>query len=115
MKSKRRFEGYLQIDNRASFGVTDETNRALGLDLPVGCGHGMFEAATYTCSHCQSVVVIEPRRTRERAYCSGCDHYICDGCGVQRAIDFKCRTWNQLLDEVDEKTVRGIQSSIIVL
>jgi len=40
----------------------------------------VFEADTSTCSHCQRVVVLRADRTRARAYCAKCDHYICDGC-----------------------------------
>lgn len=98
MASKRRHEGYLQIDNRAGPGFDDEFARKSG--LPAGAGRGNFEAPTYTCSHCQYVVVMNPLRTRERAYCRGCDHYICDACGIERAKTLTCRTFKQVIDEV---------------
>lgn len=40
----------------------------------------VVERDTSTCTHCQCVVVLNPLRSRERGYCSKCDHYICDEC-----------------------------------
>lgn len=112
--SKRSHEGYLMLDNRAS-PVPDAVVHNAG--LPAGAGRGFFEAPTYTCSHCQRVVVLNPLRNRERAYCTGCDHYICDGCGtVRAALGGRCRTFKQLVDEVQEAATLGqeITSSIIL-
>jgi len=107
MKSLRSHEGYLLIDNRASPGFSDADAHAA--DLPPGAGRGVFEAPTYTCSHCGTVVVLNPRRNRERAYCSGCDHHICDNCGAVRAANGgRCRTFRQLIDEVQGKAAKGI-------
>jgi hypothetical protein len=73
-------EGYLLIDNR-------------------GAGLGMSESATYTCSHCQSIIVKHAERVRERGYCRKCDSYICDACEAERAITGVCRTFKQIVDE----------------
>lgn len=81
MTSKRRHEGYLLIDNRCA-------------------GLGMTEVATYTCSHCDAVVVMNPLRTRERGYCRGCDKYICDNCTAIRARTLECRPMQKVIDEV---------------
>ena len=81
MTSKRSHEGYFLLDHRHSPGVPDSVVVAQG--LPPGAGHGVFESATYTCSHCEVVVVKNPDRSRERAWCKKCDHYICDGCGAE--------------------------------
>lgn len=51
--------GYLMIDDRAS-------------------GGGLKEFNTLSCAHCNTVVVLNPARTRERGYCSKCHAYICD-------------------------------------
>jgi len=112
MKSKRSHEGYLLIDNRNGPGLTDEQAQAAG--LPVGAGRGMFESPTYTCSHCQVVVILNPLRTRERAYCAKCDHYICDRCGVAKAQTGECRTVKQLIDELQEQAVQAQQRGIIL-
>lgn len=88
------------LDHRAGAPVPDEIIRSCG--LPTGAGHKLFEAATYTCSHCQYVTVIEPKRTRERAYCRKCDHYICDRCGLILSQTGVCRTFNQVIAEALE-------------
>lgn len=79
MNSKRSHEGYFCTDHRGSPGLADEVVMAQGLSA--GAGKGLFESATFTCSHCEAVVVKNPDRSRERAWCKKCDHYICDGCG----------------------------------
>lgn len=94
--------GYLMIDNRASG------------DLPPGVSSPLFEAATYTCTHCQSVVVMNPERKRERYKCSGCSHLLCDSCGAKRAGGAPCRTWAQLIDEVANLDARGLDSTLIL-
>lgn len=98
MKTKRSHEGYLMIDHRAGVGVPDEDMIAQG--LPAGSGRGLYESATYTCKHCGFTVVIEPKRIRERAYCRGCDHYICDACGVIRAQTGECLTFDRVADKL---------------
>lgn len=114
MRRLQDLEGYLLIDNRASPGVPDEVNQEF--DLPVGAGRGVFECATFTCSHCQRVVIINPKRNRERAYCRGCDHLLCDGCGAERARTGLCRTFKQVIDEILEKADNVVeQNSAIIL
>lgn len=88
------------IDHRFTPGVSDAAMHAQ--DLPVGAGQGLFEAPTYTCSHCCTVVVINPLRNREREYCRKCDHYICDPCGAIMATTKECKTFDQIIDETQE-------------
>jgi hypothetical protein len=107
MHSKRSHEGYLMIDNRESPGVSDEALRAMGPALPPGAGRGMFEAPTITCSHCQTVLIVNPLRTRERAYCAKCDHYICDGCGTVLAASGVCRPFAQIIAETQEAAMKA--------
>ena len=78
--------GYLEIDHRAS-------------DAPPPGVQRHFEADTYTCSHCQRVVVMNPMRKRERYKCNGCSHHICDDCAALRATGAPCKTWAQVVDE----------------
>lgn len=115
MGSKRDREGYLMIDNRNSEGVPDAMVRAA--DLPVGAGRGLFEAPTVMCNHCQTTVVIEPKRTRERAYCRGCDSYICDACGVILARTLTCTPFNKFADQYLEAAAKqdGSERSLILL
>lgn len=96
MKSKRLHEGELLIDHRNSPGVSEEFIRASGLDMPaVGAGQ-TYESATITCAHCQSIVVLNPNRSRERGWCRKCDAYMCDLCAALKT----CRPFKQLVDEI---------------
>jgi hypothetical protein len=70
------------VDHRASPGLPVDFYKPLGSDMPAVGEGKMLEMATITCSHCNSIVVKNPLRVRERAYCSKCDHYICDSCSV---------------------------------
>lgn len=101
MSSKRSHEGLLTIDHRDTPGMPDEVMQAQG--LPAGSGRGLLETPTYTCSHCPAIVVMNPLRTRARTYCKGCDHYICDRCGAIMAQTKKCKTYKQVLDELQEQ------------
>jgi hypothetical protein len=101
MKSLRSHEGYFLLDHRNSPGMPDAVAIATG--LPAGAGQGIFEAPSYTCRHCQRIVILNPKRNRERAYCRGCDHMICDDCGAERARTLTCRTFDQMVDEMLSK------------
>lgn len=98
VKTIRSLEGEITIDHRNSPGVPDELVFSAG--LPIGAGRGLFEAATYTCGHCQAVVVMNPSRTRERCICHGCQHVICDACAIQKAKTLECRPFEKLVDEI---------------
>lgn len=76
----RKREGFLFIDDRNS-------------------GGALLEAATFTCRHCDALVVKNPDRTRERHYCRGCDSIICDNCAAIRAQTLTCRPIEQLIDQ----------------
>lgn len=96
--SLRDQEGYLLIDHRnASANAPDELMIANG--LPPGSGRGLFESATFTCKHCQVIVVLNPDRSKPRNHCRGCDHLICDGCAAIKARTGLCRTFDQVVDE----------------
>lgn len=119
MGSLRRQEGYFLLDNRDTPGVPDEVARPLAPDLPMGFNRAgrLFEAPTVTCSHCQTVVVINPDRQRERPFCRKCNHYVCDSCGVVLAQTKECKTWKQFIEEYLERQVKQQQnnSSIILV
>lgn len=82
--SKKTREGYLLLDHTASPGVPG---------LPA-----YFEAATIKCKHCEKILIRNPARTRERAYCPSCDRYICDECEVVRRIE-GCKTFDEKIDQ----------------
>lgn len=115
MKSKRSHEGYLMIDHRSTDGISDGLMNAVQPGMPPGAGCGLFEAPTITCSHCQTVLIVNPLRTRERAYCAKCDHYICDGCGVALHQTGVCRTMKQIVDEIQEKAALDEQRGGIIV
>lgn len=100
------------IDNRAGMGIPDDMVNQVG--LPVGANRGMFEAKIIQCSHCQQGLIVNPLRTRERAYCSKCDHYICDKCKAVAVATGECKTFKQLADEVQESAFLAEQAGIIL-
>lgn len=106
MKTKRQTEGYFMADHRAAPSVPDELIIPVG--LPAGAGRGLFEAPTYTCSHCTAVVVMNPLRTRDRAWCSKCDHHICDTCGGILKATGVCKTFNEIAAEIQEAAARAL-------
>ncbi len=88
------------IDHRASPGFTEEEALKLGYG-PLAAGEGqLFEAKTNHCSHCGTVVIMNPLRTRERSYCQKCNKYICDNCGITMKLpDYVHKTYIQQQEE----------------
>jgi hypothetical protein len=82
--SKKSHDGELFVDHRASPGLPERAAFRLGYHPSQVKEGAVFETACYSCSHCQTVVVMNPLRTRERGWCSKCDQYICDGCNMIR-------------------------------
>jgi hypothetical protein len=95
--------GYLEVDQRD-----------VAAELPPGVQRYM-EADTYTCSHCQYVVILNPARTRERYKCKGCNHHICDECAAKRVAGGPCIPMAQVIDEQLERAARQLPSSSIIL
>lgn len=85
--------GYFLIDQTAS-------------GIPVCAGRPLFEADTYTCTHCNAVVVLNPERKRERYRCRGCSHLICDPCAAKRLAGESCKTMQQKIAEQFEAVER---------
>lgn len=118
--SERRKEGVLMIDHRAGPGLDASWLKRLGLiglvsDNALGAGK-VFEAPTYTCAHCHATVVMEPRRTRERAKCHKCNERICDDCGaIAQATGGECKNLKQMIAEVQEQLARGHDLPILIV
>lgn len=110
MNSLRNHEGYLLIDNRFNQGVPDEVMVSQG--LPAGAGKGLFESATFTCSHCNAVVILNPKRTRERGFCRKCSQCICDICTTRMALTLECKPMAQIIDEALEAAVKQADSPV---
>lgn len=84
MTSLKKHEGYLLIDDRAS-------------------GGHMVEAGTYTCNHCQHIIVEVQQgltRTTPREFCRGCGMYICQSCAATRAKTGECVPFAKIVDQV---------------
>jgi len=104
--SKRRHEGYLMIDHRFSPGLPAGMATAAGLKPEEG--RGLYESATYTCSHCQTIVIIKPDRSRERGYCRKCDHHVCDACEALRVSSGgECTPFVEVVDTVRNLGAQG--------
>lgn len=91
MPSRKRFDGEVLVDNRASG------------DVPPGMGvqGTYFGLPTLACRHCGGVWVMNPDRTRPREYCRLCDKYICDGCAaVAKKPGYLHRTIEDLTEMV---------------
>lgn len=97
MTSKRDHENYFMMDHRHTQPVPEKI--LIATALPPTAGRGLFEAASYTCSHCQRQIIVEPGRARGADYCRGCDHYICRQCAAIRAETLACKTFKQIIDE----------------
>jgi hypothetical protein len=104
VRSKLNDENYLQID--AGLGVPAELLISVGLAPELG--RGRHELATFTCSHCCQQLIVNPWRTRERAWCRSCDHYICDNCKAdQVAKGGACKPMRFVIEEVAEAVDKG--------
>lgn len=111
MAWRRRQEGYLLVDN--SFAVRNAPNpylseadlaraRAAGCDVSTATVP-RYESATITCSHCNTLVVLRPDRTRPREYCPACDAYVCDSCGYLRSRGQTCLPMVKRLDILQKR------------
>jgi len=105
MKSERSREGYLVIDHRAGPGVSRDELK--GFDAPAVEGGKLFESATITCSHCQTLVVLNPDRSRVRERCQKCFKYICDGCAAARKAGAECVPVNKWIDQILSLAAKG--------
>jgi hypothetical protein len=92
-------EGYLLIDHRNSPGVSPELVRAGGVHIPtVGAGQ-MFESAVLACAHCQSILILNPNRTRPRGYCRKCDAYVCDNPQCNAECTPQAKTFDRMQEQ----------------
>jgi len=91
LRTKRANEGYVLIDHRDSPGLSEADRLAAGLSplMPIGKGQ-QLQAPTFTCSHCDRIVIMNPLRNRARGYCRKCDHDICDRCDTNYALTGEC-------------------------
>lgn len=89
--------GYLMIDHRNSPGIPEDLGRQWAAQgAPVKLGSSMLEADTYTCSHCQYVVITNPKRTRPREVCRKCMAVVCD----RASCVLNCQPFEALVEKV---------------
>lgn len=112
MFSRRSQEGYLLIDNRIAVANSPQPYlsdadlaraRAAGYRDIEGARTPHYESATIVCSHCNTVVVLRPDRTRPREYCGGCGQNICDACGFLRGRGQTCLPMTKRLDVLEKR------------
>jgi hypothetical protein len=97
MKRIGGHRGYLLVDHRESPGVSETLiAQAQAAGYPVlNPGRGLHEADTYTCPHCQGIVVKSPRKTdHDRHVCLKCYGVTCG----RPACVLSCRPMKALLD-----------------
>lgn len=92
--------GYYELDHRLT-------------DAPLGGLPKHFEADTYTCSHCQFVVIIN--RAMPQYKCGGCNHHICERCAAKKKAGAPCKTYAQYVDERLEEAARRADASPLIL
>lgn len=116
MKSLRSHEGVFLMDHSASPGIPDAVLVAQG--LPPGVGQERFESATFTCSHCEVIVVLNPDRSRSRGFCRKCEHYVCDPCEAKRVLTGECYPFKAMaqdfLERADKYGSEVFQSPLII-
>lgn len=94
----RDTEGYVRIDHRESPGIEGH---------PFANRGQFFEAPTFGCPYCQRVVIVNPKRTRDREYCPKLHRYICDECGAKRKLGIELKPITQQIDEYLTKLSKG--------
>lgn len=94
--------GYYEVDNRAADVLPPGTVRH-------------FEADTYTCSHCETVVIMNPARKRERYKCKSCSHHICDPCAAKAFEGEKCLPFKTMIEQLREQAERQAETPSIIL
>ena len=92
-------QGYFFLDHRNSPGFSEAEARVVNRPA----GSKLFEADTLTCAHCKTVMVKNPERTRERAFCRKCMTYICDGCEwLSRQPGYFHTPFDRLVDDTKD-------------
>lgn len=100
--SKRSLEGEVIIDHKSGPGLPEEVARFIGVDPKYVKAGAVYESAIHTCSHCQTSVLMNPERTRERGWCSYCDKYLCDECTYILNRTRQCREVRIVFDTLDD-------------
>jgi hypothetical protein len=108
VSSKRRYEGYAEIDHRESPGITPEFMRKNHLEMPAVPGGQILKTAFVVCHCCLRDIILNPDRSRERGYCSKHDAYLCDDCGAAQKAGAVCIPFKQRFDQWYDALVKGL-------
>lgn len=108
MFSKRSRESYLLIDHSMGEGITPEQAASAGKNtIPVARGQRL-ETAVRKCSHCETQIVLNPKRNRPSNYCPKCDWYLCDSCELIKRLTGECRSMERQIDEIINRAAKGL-------
>jgi hypothetical protein len=101
--------GYLTIDHRNSPGIPDSMAPQVaamgGLPVPGGV---QLELDTWTCAHCNAIVVKRPGRTRPREVCRKCMAVVCDSCVLW------CEPFTKIAEAIVEGKYHNLNSPLLV-
>lgn len=63
------------------------------------------EHDTFTCSHCNKIVIVPPgwRPENMPSMCKGCSGYLCLACWNLRMRGADCVTWKQQIDRIEAR------------
>lgn len=102
-----KHEGSLEIWNHGP-GVTPEELARVGVDPVLACPQESTKTlGVLGCSHCRGMVILNPDRTRERAYCFKCGQYICDGCAAILHATLVCEPMEKKIEQTLEAAIKG--------
>jgi len=110
MSSLNRFAGELTIDHTFSPGIPPELAAQVQARGGIAAaGSTKVEVATYTCAHCNAIVLMRPDRTRDRSVCRKCMRVVCD----QHSL--WCEPFARLADAVADGKFATVASSALLL
>lgn len=92
-----RSEGWLMIDHSNSPGIPEDlAQKWAAQGVVVKPGSTVLEAGSYTCAHCQYVVIKNQNRTRPREVCRKCMAVVCD----RASCVLECQPFEQIVENV---------------
>lgn len=97
MTSLGRQQGYLLVDHSNSPGIPEDLARKWAAQgSVVKPGSTVLEADSYTCAHCQFIIVKNPKRLRPREVCRKCMAVVCD----RASCVLECQPFEMLIEKV---------------
>lgn len=73
-------------------------------------GEGAKERDTFTCGHCNCIVIIEPNQLTFKEFCTGCMKPICDECG--RIIG--CLPFEKKIERLEQRSYQWQQVTKLI-